>query len=1281
MPAPTQTVVTFAFVALLSCEALAQSPAASPHNLRQLDQLIAQKPRGKNKLVPVDDMWISRTWLQRYRQSLTPSNRKTRATAVTTTPLWTNGVVYYTFDPNVTPIHQRAFLDAANEWKTWANVTFVARTAEPNYIVVSDGGADLDGGNASVGMISGAGHVTIGSASWYRGTLIHELGHVLGFYHEQQRPDRDSYVTILTANIISGKSGNFTLIGSSNPLRSYDFRSIMHYSRTAWSIDPATLNTIEPLPAYSQYLTLMGNSYPRHLSPDDRASIALLYGAPPVGPSAVVTNTQDSGSGSLRAAIYYAVDHPGTTITFQIPTTDPGFDGSVFTIRPTDRLPGLPDNTTLDGTSQTTFVGDTNVSGPEIVLSGALSLMPDITYEGLIVADANCTVKGIVVNGFGRTGIALNSGSHHNTVRGCYAGTDSAGTTAIPNGYSGIGIWNGAHDNTIGGPAPEDRNVVSGNAQHGIIIDSGANANLVTGNYMGLNARGTTAVPNSNRGVFVLGGAFGNTIRGNVLSGNAWQGIGINGSGSDSQVIEGNYIGTNPAGTAAIPNTIGGVVLWQGPKNNRIGGTASGTGNLISGNTSYGIWIENLGTDNNVVQGNFIGLNAAGTAALGNSTAGVYLYDQATNNVVGPGNVISGNGSNGVLIDSGSHGNQVFGNYIGTNAAGTAAVTNATRGVLINAGSYGNTIGGTTPAERNIISGNTWQGVGIVGSGSDNNVILGNYLGTNAAGTAAIPNLLSGVILFGGPKNNVIGGTSPGAGNVVSGNSSTAAIFVRDTGADGTIIQGNLIGLNATGTSPIANTGSGVYVYNGATNTVVGPGNVICGNTSSGVRVETAGTTGTVVKGNWIGLRMDGTVMIPNTSSGVYVYNGPANTTVGPGNFISGNAANGVQIEGPSTAGTVVKGNWIGMSPTGDTAANNFNGVLVFAAATGTVIGGAPGSGNVISGNVLSGIRISGTGTNNTSIKGNLIGVNPVTGGDAANQSTGITVWSGAQSVQVGGSGVGDANTIRGNVGEGVFVRDSTTKFVNIWGNSIDNNSGLGIRLSNSSNDSILAPTLNSAVAGNGLQVTGSLSGAANTSHRLDFFASPAASTSGQGRTFLSYVSVTTNSAGSASFNFVTGSALPAGLLVSATATNPNGSTSAFASYRTVTSTDSDGDGIPDAWEAVHGMNPLLNDAASDDDGDGATNWQEYLAGTNVHDPKHRLATTVSVGTGGDVSIDLTAIGGRSYRIEKRSSLSGSTPWVPFIENFYVTGPTLHLTDPGAAAASSSGFYRAMVLP
>lgn len=1222
MALPFKILAAILLACLAPTVAFAEAPG-SPKNLRALDRLIAQ--RGHGKFVLVDDMLIPRGWLRTYRLALTHGSRK-RATATTTAPIWTGGVVYYSFDASVSAIHQRAFVAACTDWATWANLTFVPRTTQPNYIVVLDGGPSFIGGQSAVGMVGGAQNLTIGSAAWNRTTLVHELGHALGFKHEHQRPDRDNYVTILTANIQTGKEGNFTLLTSANMLRPYDFLSIMHYDRNSWSIDSATLNTIEPKPAYSQYLDIMGDNYPRHFSVDDRASIAQLYGPPPVLPGAVVTNTNDSGSGSLRAAIYYAADNPGTTITFQIPTSDPGYSGGVFSIRALDRLPGLPNNTTLDGTSQTAFTGDTNASGPEIEITGVVSPATDVTYEGMILDDANCVLKGVVVNGFGRSGIAMNMPTAHgNVVSGCYVGTDATGTTSVPNGYSGIGIWNGAYGNTIGGTTAADRNVISGNTEHGMIFDSGATGNVIQGNTIGLNVA-ATALPNGYRGIYFRGGAFSNSVLGNVISGNTQQGVGIYNIGTDGNVIRGNFLGTNPAGSAAIPNQLNGIAIWGGAKGTIIGGTSVGDGNVISGNSSSGICIEDAGTENTAVQGNLIGLNAAGTAALANGGSGVYLYGSSANNIIGPGNILSGNTANGVIID-GADSNVVRGNFIGLNAAGTAAVPNAQRGVYMRVGATGNTIGGTTATDRNVISGNTWQGVGIFGAGADGNVVQGNYIGTNPAGTAAIPNELNGVIIFSnppsvpGPQNNVIGGTIAGARNVISGNLSHG-LLIRDTGTNANSVVGNFIGLNAAGTAAVGNATTGVYIFNGVTNTVIGPGNFISGNGNNGVLVQTAGTTGTVVKGNWIGV-----------------------------------------------------------SITGATVTNVFSGVLVFGGATGTLIGGGPGSGNVISGNTLSGIRISDAGTNNTIIKGNLIGLNPVTGAAAPNQSTGITVWSGAQSMEIGGTSPGDANIIRGNTAEGIFVRDSGTKFINIQGNSIDGNTATGIRLNNSANELIAPPTLTSAVAGNGLAVQGTLTGTANAVYRLDVYASPSGDSSGfgEGLAYLGSTNVTMSAGGSASFTFTNPASPGVGTIVSATSTNPTGSTSSFAGNRTVTTTDSDGDGLPDAWESAHGLNPLVGNSTSDSDSDGLTDRQEYLAGSDPLDPTSKLRAAATTGSGGDFSIDVATVQGKTYRIEKRSSLS--TPWMPWVESVAGTGGTVRVTDPSAMSQTAQSFYRAIVVP
>ena len=158
-------------------------------------------------------------------------------------------------------------------------------------------------------------------------------------------------------------------------------------------------------------------------------------------------------------------------------------------------------------------------------------------------------------------------------------------------------------------------------------------------------------------------------------------------------------------------------------------------------------------------------------------------------------------------IRQGATGNVIQGNYIGTDATGTVALSRVGGAIEIR-GATNNTIGGTTAAARNIISGNG-AGISIVG-GSSNIRIQGNYIGTNSAGDAAVPNRFAGRHLE-GASNNTIGGTAPGAGNVISGNGTGGNDHgIRLGFSTGGVVQGNCIGTNAAGTAALGNGGAGI---------------------------------------------------------------------------------------------------------------------------------------------------------------------------------------------------------------------------------------------------------------------------------------------------------------------------------------------------------------------------------------------------------------------------------------------------------------------------------------
>ncbi|HEX8073006.1 MAG TPA: LamG-like jellyroll fold domain-containing protein [Pyrinomonadaceae bacterium] len=392
------------------------------------------------------------------------------------------------------------------------------------------------------------------------------------------------------------------------------------------------------------------------------------------GPQQLITvsNTNDSGAGSLRQAILDANASPGTdTIAFNIPGS------GVRTINPSTALPDITDPVVIDGYTQPGASANTLATGSNAVLLIALDGTA-LGGNGLNITAGGSTVRGLIVRQFG-SGINLQTGGG-NVISGNIVGTDPAGTTGQGNS-TGVSVSDSAN-NLIGGTTPAARNVISGNRGNGLAIGgAGSTQNTVQGNYIGLTPDGTTAIGNGNGGNFasefgvsIAAGATNNAVGGttagarNVISGNL-DGIGIfiGGGATTGNTVQGNYIGTDPSGNAALG--LGNNVVIQDAPNNRIGGTTAAARNIINA----GVSIVGVGTTGNVVEGNYLGLGADGVSAIGsNSSTGVRI-SQGSNNVIGgtaagAGNAVAYNGNNGVVVTDGGTGNRILSNSIFANA-------------------------------------------------------------------------------------------------------------------------------------------------------------------------------------------------------------------------------------------------------------------------------------------------------------------------------------------------------------------------------------------------------------------------------------------------------------------------------------------------------------------------------------------------------------------------------------------------------------------------------------
>ncbi len=491
---------------------------------------------------------------------------------------------------------------------------------------------------------------------------------------------------------------------------------------------------------------------------------------------------------------------------------------------------------------------------------------------------------------------------------------------------------------------------------------------------------------------------------------------------------------------------------------------------------------------------------------LGSSVPG-FVLDSASSGSTIRGLTINRFTSHGIdILNSGNH--TIQGNWIGLDSTGNAAAGNGDNGI-IGSNSSGNLIGGTTAAQRNVISGSTRRGMELFNT--TNTVVSGNFIGTNASGTGDVNgsssnNQQSGVAFFGTSSGNTVGGTSAAARNVISANNWFGVEFL--TGSNGNTVAGNYIGTDVTGQIALGNSIGGVSMWSGS------PGNTIGGSTVGARNVIASGNVGVLiadgssnntVQGNYIGLAADGSGLLGN-QTGVYLHNGISTTPV--------------------------TGNLIGTDGDGNNDAFERN---------------------VISGNSI-GIMFEDAEVTANTIAGNYIGTDAGGTLNRGNTGSGVRFRNGATSNTVGGTGSADGNLIAHNGSDGIEVENAAITSATFLGNRIDSNSGSGIDLAS---DGVTAndagdpdsgpnglqntPVLASALVRSGsTTIAGSINTNATTKLRIEFFSSPVGDASGYGEAgvFLGATSVTTDSSGNAHFNTtLSGTAVTLGHVVTATAT------------------------------------------------------------------------------------------------------------------------------------------------
>jgi fibronectin-binding autotransporter adhesin len=849
-----------------------------------------------------------------------------------------------------------------------------------------------------------------------------------------------------------------------------------------------------------------------------------------------VINTNTSGAGSLAQAITTTDDTSGVTPTIQFAI---GTTGSSQMIVPTAAEPTITAPVIIDAFTQ----GGSSYSGtPLIDLSGTSA---GAGAFGFTITGSQTTIEGFLINNFTGTsaggsvgtGIVVSTtGATGNLITGNWIGTNGTGMAAAANGF-GISVVKGADNNTIGGTLSVVSgklsgagNLVSGNTDDGVYIASqggfAVTGTLVEGNFIGTDITGTLALANGGYGVHLNINANSNIIggsssvnsstgdlsgAGNVISGNTEGGLVL--TTSTGNAVEGNFIGTNVSGTADIANNPTGssatgyeddVDLLSSSNNNTIGGVStvdshgklSGLGNLISGSGYQGIYLN--ASTGNLIEGNYIGTDPSGTYGLSNSYSGIYLDTGSASNTIGgtsavsttasfTGNLASCNANYGIAINgSGSSGNLIEGNDVGTNAAGNAVLTTTAYAfgggtVTLPIPQLSTTAGASTTVsfwmkwDGSTNGGNGEIPISFTGTTGYSLYLYNGFFGfnvnsevygvTDPSGFANQWHFISAIFTNGAENatndqlyiDGVKQTLSIKVGSATSGKVGTTAYLGNYQTTTTYRFSGDLAQVAFFNGKLSAAT---IQTYYAAAASTTYWDDVYGTAVAYYPLTETGGTVAVDLSGNSNNGSLSSTGVTPAGSAGpltaangfygVYVASGASGNTIGgsssvsggqlsgPGNLVSGNAEGGIVLNGTSSApvqNNLIAGNFTGTNVTGNAAIPNDptqtseDDVDLLNYSSDNTVGGVSsrdgnnnlsGLGNLISGSGEDGIYVA-AGASANLIEGNFIGTDKTGMASVGNDYQGVGIDS-ASNNTLGGTATGTGNVISGGDELGVAI-------------------------------------------------------------------------------------------------------------------------------------------------------------------------------------------------------------------------------------------------------------------